>query len=142
MHEWRSAGTDAGQWEADFQLIEDTSHMLSLAVWFVFGNIAVYVMLVGITWQALLLAVLSLTVLRLGPVLLTMTRSRFGLQERLQLGLLGPRGITTIVFGLLAFNGLPEGILADTAMVSMTLVVVGSVLLHNLAAIALRPTRT
>jgi NhaP-type Na+/H+ or K+/H+ antiporter len=71
-----------------------------------------------------------------------MTRSRFSLQERFQLGLLGPRGITTIVFGLLAFNGLPEGILADTAMVSMALVVVGSVLLHNLAAVALRPVRT
>jgi NhaP-type Na+/H+ or K+/H+ antiporter len=142
MREWRDAGSDAAQWEADFQLIEDTSHMLSLAMWFVFGNIAVYVMLVGITWQTVLLAVLSLTVLRLGPVLLSMVRSRFSWRERIQLGLLGPRGITTIVFGLLAFNGLPEGVLADTAMVAMTLVVVGSVALHNLAAIALRPART
>jgi NhaP-type Na+/H+ or K+/H+ antiporter len=141
VHEWRSAEADAAQWEADFQLIEDTSHLLSLAMWFVFGNIAVYVIVLGIPWQAVLLTILSLTVLRLGPVLVAMTRARFDWRERMQLGLLGPRGTTTIVFGLLAFNGLPEGALADTAVVSMTLVVVGSVLLHNLAALTLRPAR-
>jgi hypothetical protein len=30
-------------------------------------------------------------------------------RERVLVGALGPRGTTTIVFGLLAFNRLPEG---------------------------------
>ena len=46
-------------------------------------------------------------------------------------GALGPRGTTSIVFGLLAFNALPDGRYADTALYAMTLTVLGSVLLHG-----------
>ncbi|MFE7767314.1 hypothetical protein [Streptomyces sp. NPDC057438] len=46
-------------------------------------------------------------------------------------GALGPRGTTSIVFGLLAFNALSDGRYADTALYAMTPTVLGSVLLHG-----------
>ena len=47
---------------------------------------------------------LALTVVRMIPVLLAMLGSRFTWPERLLVGWIGPRGTTSIVFGLLAFN--------------------------------------
>ena len=69
--------------------------------------------------------------LRIVPVLVALLGTRLSGRERLLLGLLGPRGTTTIVFGLLAFNGLPDGLPADTILIATVLCVVGSVLLHG-----------
>ncbi|OLM01251.1 Na+/H+ antiporter [Pseudonocardia sp. Ae406_Ps2] len=76
----------------------------------------------------------GLTVLRIVPVLLALIGTDLSGRERLLAGLLGPRGTTTIVFGLLAFNGLPDGDPAYTIITGMVLCVVGSVLLHGLGA--------
>ncbi|GAA1618699.1 cation:proton antiporter [Actinoplanes couchii] len=138
IHERAGAGQAVPGWQTDFPLVADFAQLLSFAMWFVFGNVAFLVVMLGVDWRMVILALLALTVLRLGPVLLATMRSRFTWSERAQMGLLGPRGTTTIVFGLLAFNELPDGDLADMALVVMSLTVLGSVLLHNLAAVLLR----
>nr|WP_214661196.1 hypothetical protein [Streptomyces polyasparticus] len=61
--------------------------------------------------------------------------SKFTWRRRLLVGALGPRGTTSIVFGLLAFNALPEGPYADTALDAMTLTVLGSVVLHGIGSL-------
>ncbi|MFF9020266.1 hypothetical protein [Streptomyces eurythermus] len=61
--------------------------------------------------------------------------SDFTWRERLMVGALGPRGTTSIVFGLLAFNALPDGVDADTALYAMTITVLGSVLLHGVGSL-------
>ena len=48
--------------------VEETGTMLSLLVWLMFGVIAVVPALQSLTWQAVLYAVLSLTVIRMLPV--------------------------------------------------------------------------
>lgn len=70
-------------------------------------------------------------------MLLALTGSPTSLRERLTIGAIGPRGTTSIVFGLLAFNALPDGRLAVTALTTMTLTVIASVLLHGPGAVAL-----
>ena len=50
--------------------------------------------------------------------------------ERLLLGWLGPRGAASIVFGLLAFNVLDGGD-GHSVLLTMVVVVLGSVLLHG-----------
>ena len=61
------------------------------------------------------------------------TAPKFTWPERLLLGWLGPRGAAAIVFGLLAFNVLDD---PDEHIILLTMVVVvlGSVLLHGLGA--------
>lgn len=126
-----SAPHAAAPHASDFQLIEDTNAMATMCMWFFFGNAVVLAMEEGVHWPTVVLCVAALTVVRVLPVLLAFLGSTFTWRERLMVGALGPRGTTSIVFGLLAFNALPDGRYADTALYAMTLTVLGSVLLHG-----------
>ncbi|GAA0318405.1 cation:proton antiporter [Streptomyces polychromogenes] len=119
---------------SDFSLIEDTTSIMTMCMWFFFGNAAVLALSEGVHWPTLSLCLAALTVVRVVPILLAFLGSHFTWRERLMLGALGPRGTTSIVFGLLAFNALPDGPYADTALYAMTITVLGSVLLHGLGS--------
>ncbi|MFF4186245.1 cation:proton antiporter [Streptomyces sp. NPDC001691] len=122
---------------SDFQLIEDSSAMMTMVMWFFFGNAVVLALSEGVEWRVFLLCMAALTVVRVLPIAVAFLGSRFSWRERLMVGALGPRGTTSIVFGLLAFNVLPLGSYADTALDAMTLAVLGSVLLHGGGSMAL-----
>jgi NhaP-type Na+/H+ or K+/H+ antiporter len=73
-------------------------------------------------------------VVRVAPLLLALVGSDLPIRQRGLVAVLGPRGTTTIVLGLLAFNGLPVGPVADS-LLSITIVcVIGSVLFHGLGS--------
>jgi NhaP-type Na+/H+ or K+/H+ antiporter len=67
------------------------------------------------------------------PVLVAMLGSRFTWPERLLLGWSGPRGTTSIVFGLLAFNVLADVAERD-ALLTTVVVVSASVILPGVGA--------
>jgi NhaP-type Na+/H+ or K+/H+ antiporter len=118
---------------SDYVLLEDVTSLLTTAMWFVLGVAAAY--LVPFTDLGVaVFCVLALTVLRVVPVQLALLGSSLPPRERLLAGLLGPRGTTTIVFGLLAFNGLPDGTPSETILLTTVLCVLGSVLLHGFGA--------
>ena len=118
----------------DFELIEDTTAMLTIGMWFFFGIVAVFAFTTGLDWRVVLFALAALTVLRVVPILLAFLGSPFSWLERLLLGAFGPRGTTSIVFGLLAFNELPTGDIENTVLLAMSLTVLGSVLLHGVGS--------
>ncbi|MFS8100636.1 cation:proton antiporter [Lentzea alba] len=118
----------------DLHLLEDVTGLLTMTMWFVVGIAAVLTFYIGISWQVVLFCLAVLTVIRLVPVFAAFTGSRTSGRERLLIGALGPRGTTTIVFGLLAFNKLPEGEAADTILIITVICVLGSVLLHGMGA--------
>ncbi|CAN5607857.1 cation:proton antiporter [soil metagenome] len=128
--------------EHELELLDDISFLLMAAMWFVFGGIALIAY-----WQAeltvglVVYCLLALTLVRMLPVLLAMFGSRFSWPERLLLGWLGPRGAATMVFGLLAFNVLddPE---ESVVLLTMVVVVLGSVLLHGVGARAFARTQS
>lgn len=118
---------------SELLLIDEVGTLTAYFVWFVVGGAAVLVFTTGVDWRIVLLAFLALTVLRIGPVYLSLMGSSVARQERLTIGALGPRGTASIVFGLLAYNALPEG--PDDVVLSATvLVVVGSIVLHGVIA--------
>ncbi|MDQ0642364.1 cation:proton antiporter domain-containing protein [Microbacterium murale] len=125
----RSDGID----HSELLLVEEVGVLAANFIWFVLGGAMLVVVTSGIDWWMLLLAVLALTLLRIVPVYLSLVRSSVGRGDRLLIGALGPRGTASIVFGLLAYNALPEddGVIVLTIMVAT---VVGSILLHGLAA--------
>lgn len=125
----RSDGID----HSELLLVEEVGALAANFVWFVLGGAMLIVVTSGIDWWMLLFAVLALTLLRIIPVYLSLMRSSVGRGDRLLIGALGPRGTASIVFGLLAYNALPEdeGVIVLTIMVAT---VVGSILLHGLAA--------
>jgi NhaP-type Na+/H+ or K+/H+ antiporter len=118
----------------ELELIDDVAVLLTAFMWFVVAGIGVIALMSGgVTWGMVGYTVLAVTVVRLLPVLLALLGSRMDWRERLLVGWLGPRGTTSIVFGLLAFNVL-EGGAEKQVLLIMVLVVLSSVLVHGLSA--------
>ncbi|WP_037310160.1 cation:proton antiporter domain-containing protein [Amycolatopsis orientalis] len=131
------AGRDlvrAGALDEDFRLLEDFTSLLTMTLWFVVGVSAVLAFSAGLSWQVALFCFAAVTVVRIIPVHLSLAGSVLTHRERLQVGILGPRGTTSVVFGLLAFNRLPEGPVADTILLITVTLVLGSVVLHGIGA--------
>jgi len=124
----------AGVLDEDFRLLDDVTALLTMTLWFVVGVSAVLAFSGGLPWQVVLFCLAAVTVIRILPVQLSLTGSVLSHRERLQVGLLGPRGTTSIVFGLLAFNRLPEGPAADTILLVTVALVLSSVALHGVGA--------
>lgn len=108
-------------------LLETSADLLGFVVWFLFGGLLLRVFWVGIRWQWVFVAVLALTLLRVVPVALAMIGTGLRWPTVAFLGWFGPRGLATIVFGLLALEELGpsspfvediEGVLAVTVLLS------------------------
>ena len=116
----------------EVRYVEVTADLASLLVWLVFGAVALPVVADIVTWQVVLYAVLSLTVLRMAPVALVLLGSGLGWRSSLFIGWFGPRGLASVVFGLLAVEEL--GATADTAVATIAVTVLLSVLAHGVTA--------
>ena len=118
----------------ELELIDDVAVLLTAFMWFVVAGIGVIALMSGgVTWGIVGYAVVAVTLVRLIPVMLALLGSRMDWRERLLVGWLGPRGTTSIVFGLLAFNVLEGGIEKQVLLI-MVLVVLSSVVVHGLSA--------
>jgi sodium/hydrogen antiporter len=118
--------------ESEFANVEALGTVASLIVWFVFGAVAVLVFQIGVPGSVILYSVLVLTVVRLLPVYVAMLGTGATFVDRTLLGLVGPRGTTSIVFGLLAYNATRDED-ADLTLATMTIVLLGSLVLHGVA---------
>jgi sodium/hydrogen antiporter len=114
-------------------LVEDAGSLLSLAVWFSFGQVVNHVIDAGPGVEVVVYALLALTAVRIVPVALALRGSGVDRIDALFLGWLGPRGLASIVFGMLAFIDLdaPDNVLPVEVMVVTVLL---SVVLHGLSA--------
>lgn len=107
--------------------------MLSFVVWFLFGAQFLPIAAGNLGWQVVLYAVLSLTVVRMLPVAVSLLGSRLGRDDVVLLGWLGPRGLASIVFGLIAYEELPAD-QGGAVVVVITTTVLLSVVAHGLSA--------
>jgi sodium/hydrogen antiporter len=126
-------GSTARRLPADaLHLAEDIGNLLSLVVWFVFGELVNDVVADGIELRVFGYGLLALTVVRIVPVMLSLLGSGIGRADAAFLGWLGPRGLASIVFGLLAFIGLPD---PDNDLVGdvMVATVLLSIVIHGLS---------
>jgi len=111
---------------------EHTGEALALLTWVVFGGIVVVRLIDRVTWQALLYAVLSLTVIRMLPVFLCLIGTRTSTADKLFIGWFGPRGLATIVFAILVLDEKLPG--NDTIMLAAGWTVLLSVFAHGVTA--------
>jgi NhaP-type Na+/H+ or K+/H+ antiporter len=109
-----------------------TGEALALVTWLLFGAVVLGRMLDRLTWPGLLYAVLSLTVIRMLPVFLSLTGVRMSTAEKLFIGWFGPRGLASIVFGIIIFDAKLPGneIIVTTAVATVLL----SVVAHGMSA--------
>ncbi len=115
---------------------ETTGTLLSLFVWTIFGaTFVVPAALLAFDWRVIAYALLSLTLIRMLSVALAVWGLRFRRDTVGVMGWFGPRGLASVIFGLLAFDELTAaskeaGLLAS--IVTWTILL--SVLAHGLSA--------
>jgi len=109
-----------------------TGEVLALLTWVAFGGPVLGRLLGQITWQTVLYAVLSLTVIRMLPVFLSLAGTGMSTGRKLFIGWFGPRGLASIVFAVIAFDaGLPG---RNTLAVTTACTVLLSVVMHGMTA--------
>ena len=115
------------------EFMEGQGRILTMLAFLIFGALLLPAGLDHMSWAALAVAVLFLTVVRMGPIWLSLAGTDLKLGDKLFLGWFGPRGIASILFTLIVLDEyeLPgeEELLA---CVSMTVAL--SILLHGLSA--------
>jgi NhaP-type Na+/H+ or K+/H+ antiporter len=115
------------------EFMESQGQILTMSAFFIFGALLLPDGLAHMTPNAVIIAVLFLTVIRMGPIFLSLMGSGLNAPEKLFLGWFGPRGIASILFTLIMmdeFDFPNENELL--ACVSMTVFL--SILLHGLSA--------
>lgn len=123
-------GRDPGELN---ELSEEVGSVLNGVTFLFFGAALLEPALGELSWQVLLYAVASLTVVRMVPVALAMLGSGARPPTLAFLGWFGPRGLASIVFAVIVIeeSSLPQ----EDLIVLVAFVTVGlSVLLHGLSA--------
>jgi NhaP-type Na+/H+ or K+/H+ antiporter len=115
-----------------FEFVEEEGQLLVLLTFMIFGGAFVGPALGDLTWQIALYAVLSLTVVRMVPVAISMIGMRFQVDTVAFLGWFGPRGLASIVFGLLVLESSVDERGAIFVIVTWTVLL--SVVVHGLSA--------
>jgi len=126
-----TAGGRRGQPLVPF--VEETGALVSLLVWLAFGAVALVPAMESLTWPMVLYAILSLTVVRMVPVLVALVGARLDWATSVLVAWFGPRGLASVVFALLALEELGDAA-AKAAVAVITFTVVLSIVAHGATA--------
>jgi sodium/hydrogen antiporter len=134
-----TAFAGSAPWAADerrspLALTEALSEPLGYAVWLAFGFAALPLVLSEVGPREVLYALLALTVVRMVPVAAVLIGTGLRARTVAFIGWFGPRGLASIVFGLLALEGLEEGAPLRGMLAVIALTVMLSVVAHGLSA--------
>ena len=126
-------GTVLGKDRGNLAFTEEAGTLLSLLVWFAFGAVMLVPGIEDADWRDVVFAILALTVVRMVPVGIALAGSGLDRATIAFVGWFGPRGLASVVFGLIAVDALAP---ADARLVLGAVVVtVGlSVLAHGVSA--------
>ncbi len=115
------------------EFMEGVGQLLTMFAFLVFGALLLPDGLEHMTWNAVILALLFLTVVRMLPIWLSLLGTGLALREKLFLGWFGPRGLASILFTLIMMDEFDfPGEQELLACVSMTVFL--SIILHGVSA--------
>ena len=105
---------------------EGIGELLAMVTWVVFGAVFMGRFWSDMTWDVVAYSLLSLTVIRMLPMLLALLGTDESLEHRLFLAWFGPRGLASIVFMVIvAGENLPgESIMVHVVVCTITLCIV------------------
>lgn len=112
---------------------EDEGELFNVITFTVFGAALAGPLLGQLSWRIAVYAVLSLTVVRMVPVLFALWRSGTYVETRLFAGWFGPRGLASILFALVVLEEL-DSPRAEMVFAIATWTVLLSVYAHGLTA--------
>lgn len=128
-----SSRETAGESPVATQVSDAVGELLELLVFAMFGGFAVIQVWRDVGWRVVVFAVLALFAVRVVAVLVAMVGAGLPLSSTLFMGCFGPRGIGTLVLGLLVISKGDIGhgpLITQAVVVTVTL----SLVLHGLTA--------
>jgi NhaP-type Na+/H+ or K+/H+ antiporter len=111
---------------------EGTGDALAMMVWFTYGTVVISLLFNQFSWQVVVYAVLSLTVVRMLPVCLCLVGKGLQWDTLLFMGWFGPRGLASIVFAVMVMGKHLPG--NDTILAVVAWTIVLSIIAHGLTA--------
>jgi len=115
------------------EFMESEGQLLTMATFLVFGMVLAPVGLAHASGQTFVLALAFLTVVRIVPVVLSLTGTGLRWRDKLFLGWFGPRGLASILFVLLVMDGFAfPGMEELIACVVLTVLI--SIVAHGISA--------
>jgi len=123
---------DAGKVLMDFA--EAEGQFLNLTVFFILG-IIIAGLIPYVTWQIIIYAILSLTIIRMVPVAISLIGTKVGIDSILFMGWFGPRGLASIVLALIALEQLETFPGQNTFILAVFITVLFSVIAHGITAL-------
>ncbi|NUP44365.1 MAG: hypothetical protein HOY76_46905, partial [Streptomyces sp.] len=130
-----STGTEPHRGDDTSEFAETLAGLLASVSLMLFGAVLLGPTLQHLTWKLVLYAVLSLTVVRMLPVVLSLLGSGLRPPTVAYVGWFGPRGLASVVLALLVVEAHVPG--TDTVGRVVAVTVALSVLLHGVSAVAL-----
>ncbi len=115
------------------EFTDDEGQLLELITFLLFGGVVVGPAISQITWEIAVYALLSLTVIRMIPIALSLIGARCKWSTLFTLGWFGPRGLASMIFGLVILEE-SHIVVADEIFLVVTWVVVFSVVAHGMTA--------
>ena len=117
----------------DFLLAaEGTGDTMALITWVLFGAVVVGQNFDEFSPQVFTYAVLSLTVIRMLPVFVVLSGLKLRASEKLFIGWFGPRGLASIVFGVIVLQAHLPG--SSTIVLVAECTIILSIIAHGLSA--------
>ena len=113
------------------QLSDAAAQLLELLVFALFGAFAVIPAWRGMSWRVVLFAIVALVGVRIAAISIALINSGLSRRSTLFIGWFGPRGIGTLVLGLLVIDQgtiHQQGLVAQAVVVTVTV----SLVLHSL----------
>jgi NhaP-type Na+/H+ or K+/H+ antiporter len=114
---------------------EGTGEAFALVTWVVFGSAIIGKVVGYFSWPILLYAVLSLTLIRMLPIVVSLAGTGERVENKLFLGWFGPRGLASIVFTIIVLNVNLAG--GKTLGFVVVCTVCLSIIAHGLTAVPL-----
>ncbi|MES9989587.1 MAG: sodium:proton antiporter [Candidatus Thiodiazotropha endolucinida] len=116
-----------------YEFAESEGQLLNLIIFFLFGAVLLPQVWNHMNWALIAYAVMSLTLVRILPVLASLTGKKLRWETRLFLGWFGPRGLASLLFVLLVLDH--AQFIHATQIFDAVIVTVGiSVIAHGLTA--------
>ena len=112
---------------------EAQGQLLNLSVFFIFG-VLVIGLIQPLSWEVAVYALLSLTLIRMLPVVLSLLGTHLRGVSVVFMGWFGPRGLASIVLGLIVVAEAPQLAGREEIEAVVALTVLLSVLLHGVTA--------
>lgn len=111
---------------------EGYADVLSVIVWILFGTVVITNTWPYFSWKTWTYALASVTVIRMVPVWLSLLGTNLSTESRLFMGWFGPRGLASIVFGVIVFQH--ELVAKEELVATVVSTVFLSVVLHGITA--------